>query len=64
MWIETFCFHVYNYFDYVTPHVGVWIETSQTSFLTRKPNVTPHVGVWIETAWHHCISRACVSHLM
>ena len=33
----------------VTPHTGVWIETSVLlrAFLWRK--VTPHTGVWIET---------------
>ena len=33
----------------VTPHVGVWIETRQTTSMTMKIHVTPHVGVWIET---------------
>ena len=33
----------------VTPHVGVWIETSEPVRLTRAAVVTPHVGVWIET---------------
>ena len=33
----------------VTPHVGVWIETTQKRQRNAKPTVTPHVGVWIET---------------
>ena len=33
----------------VTPHVGVWIETSASHLFTRLTSVTPHVGVWIET---------------
>ena len=33
----------------VTPHVGVWIETSKTEFIIEETTVTPHVGVWIET---------------
>ena len=33
----------------VTPHVGVWIETSKKSQINVIITVTPHVGVWIET---------------
>ena len=33
----------------VTPHVGVWIETSQGFEKFEARDVTPHVGVWIET---------------
>ena len=33
----------------VTPHVGVWIETSLSQLVTHAWAVTPHVGVWIET---------------
>ena len=33
----------------VTPHVGVWIETSVSARLLGALKVTPHVGVWIET---------------
>ena len=33
----------------VTPHVGVWIETSVISSFRTEEGVTPHVGVWIET---------------
>ena len=34
---------------YVTPHVGVWIETVLAPVLRQRDTVTPHVGVWIET---------------
>ena len=34
---------------HVTPHVGVWIETSGSIRLSTGRDVTPHVGVWIET---------------
>ena len=34
---------------YVTPHVGVWIETSNDFVKLLISVVTPHVGVWIET---------------
>ena len=33
----------------VTPHAGVWIETSLPSEVAEKSVVTPHAGVWIET---------------
>ena len=33
----------------VTPHVGVWIETSSLYAFSNSAAVTPHVGVWIET---------------
>ena len=33
----------------VTPFVGVWIETYQTSKFWNENKVTPFVGVWIET---------------
>ena len=33
----------------VTPHVGVWIETSPSCYPLYPCAVTPHVGVWIET---------------
>ena len=36
----------------VTPHVGVWIETSHKQGIYRMSGVTPHVGVWIETSMH------------
>ena len=34
---------------YVTPFVGVWIETLQKSQENVNKSVTPFVGVWIET---------------
>ena len=34
----------------VTPHVGVWIETTTDGVVKEVfVEVTPHVGVWIET---------------
>ena len=34
---------------YVTPFVGVWIETSSARWNRYFACVTPFVGVWIET---------------
>ena len=34
---------------YVTPYVGVWIETIKASQELKTMTVTPYVGVWIET---------------
>ena len=34
---------------FVTPHAGVWIETTTTEININGNNVTPHAGVWIET---------------
>ena len=34
---------------FVTPFVGVWIETHFCLPQTREEEVTPFVGVWIET---------------
>ena len=49
MWIETFPpSHTYKP-PRVTPHTGVWIETSFELNLTDEVIVTPHTGVWIET---------------
>ena len=39
----------------VTPHVGVWIETSNDPTVVLFVGVTPHVGVWIETRNNLCI---------
>ena len=33
----------------VTPHTGVWIETSYKGKSVKTETVTPHTGVWIET---------------
>ena len=35
---------------FVTPHVGVWIETESIERRHVLIKVTPHVGVWIETS--------------
>ena len=35
---------------YVTPFVGVWIETRKVGREDTGGSVTPFVGVWIETA--------------
>ena len=35
--------------QFVTPFVGVWIETYTQSSSAVKQEVTPFVGVWIET---------------
>ena len=34
---------------FVTPHVGVWIETRNYRKKNQEIMVTPHVGVLIET---------------
>ena len=34
---------------YVTPFVGVWIETDNEIVNLQQNYVTPFVGVWIET---------------
>ena len=34
---------------FVTPFVGVWIETEREREIQRDSDVTPFVGVWIET---------------
>ena len=41
----------------VTPHAGVWIETTESFCSVLLSLVTPHAGVWIETIqfqrhWH------------
>ena len=36
--------------EYVTPCVGVWIETTFRKLKNPPPLVTPCVGVWIETS--------------
>ena len=37
------------YRHYVTPFVGVWIETELPTQMRGLIRVTPFVGVWIET---------------
>ena len=39
---------------YVTPYVGVWIETYLTIGVYVALTVTPYVGVWIETGTYIC----------
>ena len=39
-----------SYVLFVTPCVGVWIETSKVMQLDSYKDVTPCVGVWIETS--------------
>ena len=34
---------------YVTPCMGVWIETALHKYLYKMGQVTPCMGVWIET---------------
>ena len=34
---------------FVTPYVGVWIETIAQAKKSISESVTPYVGVWIET---------------
>ena len=48
----------------VTPHVGVWIETSTVLIVFAHTEVTPHVGVWIETLQTHKKASFTWSHLM
>ena len=49
MWIETETADITEYEFNVTPHAGVWIETSLMAGCVRWLVVTPHAGVWIET---------------
>ena len=35
--------------QFVTPYVGVWIETCKLLDMLGYGSVTPYVGVWIET---------------
>ena len=48
--------------QFVTPCVGVWIETSDWFTRTVPVNVTPCVGVWIETLRKAAISWKVKSH--
>ena len=49
---------------YVTPHVGVWIETVYAGAVEMAYKVTPHVGVWIETRSDRMSYFRYSSHLM
>ena len=45
--------YIQNYLTkigYVTPCVGVWIETTTMRTYFAQVEVTPCVGVWIETS--------------
>jgi len=48
--------------SYVTPHAGVWIETTCGIRQQQQALVTPHAGVWIETLFQkHLSSRFFVT---
>ena len=47
---------------FVTPYVGVWIETASKACPLSPTNVTPYVGVWIETTVLNFWSTVCESH--
>ena len=47
---------------YVTPFVGVWIETCCGWCKSLKDPVTPFVGVWIETSMTARASKSRASH--
>ena len=49
---------------YVTPYVGVWIETTNYLVLSSHCQVTPYVGVWIETPYPACQTCELASLLM
>ena len=39
----------FQFLGFVTPCVGVWIETKKSLWCGARRDVTPCVGVWIET---------------
>ena len=45
-------FYLFQYRNFVTPFVGVWIETLPCAPSCAVCAVTPFVGVWIETHLH------------
>ena len=47
---------------YVTPFVGVWIETDRSQKIKQLMLVTPFVGVWIETLTDDELISTCPSH--
>ena len=49
---------------YVTPFVGVWIETLVISAKIQTHQVTPFVGVWIETLHSYTIALRVVRHTL
>ena len=48
----------------VTPFVGVWIETANSTYVRWKRYVTPFVGVWIETSTRLNLVRRSRSHTL
>jgi len=46
----------------VTPHTGVWIETSKIHIIATLRAVTPHTGVWIETELAALLFPSTISH--
>ena len=38
-------------FDFVAPHTGAWIETSNLLPSNAVLFVAPHTGAWIETSY-------------
>ncbi len=49
--LKPICWDMHRAQSQVTPHAGVWIETTQHISMPSKDFVTPHAGVWIETKW-------------
>ena len=49
---------------FVTPYVGVWIETIYEDDSIRSQEVTPYVGVWIETIITCCFIITMQSHTL
>ena len=47
---------------FVTPFVGVWIETRKSRIFALEKGVTPFVGVWIETHGTNQNRTICRSH--
>ena len=43
--------------SFVTPYVGVWIETYNYRDGYKEKGVTPYVGVWIETVHDWTVVR-------
>ena len=52
------CQYYHQNRQYVTPHVGVWIETDMRTKEVPRDSVTPHVGVWIETSLSQLVTHA------
>ena len=52
------------YPNWVTPCMGVWIETLAATVLSPSPRVTPCMGVWIETPMIRAGERRSISHTL